>query len=65
MHRLPFPVSSFVSLAPLHLIHVDVWGHAPEASINGYKYYVSFIDDYSKYTWFYPLSLKSGVFIVF
>jgi len=29
------------------------------------KYYVSFIDDYSKFTWIYLLKLKSDVFSVF
>jgi hypothetical protein len=31
-------------------------------SIGGKKYYVSFIDDYSKFTWIYPLKFKSEVF---
>jgi hypothetical protein len=38
-----------------------VWGAAPE-SIGKFKYYVSFIDDYSKFTWIYLLKFKSEVF---
>jgi hypothetical protein len=38
-----------------------VWGHACE-SIGCYKYYVSFINDFSKFTWIYLLKHKSEVF---
>jgi hypothetical protein len=38
-----------------------VWGHAPD-SVGEEKYYVSFIDDYSKFTWIYLLKFKSEVF---
>jgi hypothetical protein len=34
----------------LELIHSDVCGPMPSSSINGYVYYVSFIDDYSRKT---------------
>lgn len=33
--------------------------------MGGKKYYVSFIDDFSKFTWIYLLKLKSDVFSVF
>ena len=49
----------------LELIHTDLWGPSPTISRNGYKYYISFIDDYSRYTWIYPLKLKSEAFEVF
>jgi histone deacetylase 1/2 len=48
-HQLSFPISNHVSTAPLELIFTDVWGPAiPSAS--GFKYYVSFIDDFTKFT---------------
>ena len=34
-------------------------------SNSGFRYYVIFIDDYSRYTWLYPLKLKSDVFSTF
>jgi hypothetical protein len=52
--QLPFPKSFSVSKAPLELIFSDVWGLAP-ISVGRYKYYVSFIDDYNKFTWVYLL----------
>lgn len=65
MHKLPFSQSQTISMYPLQLVHSDVWGPAPELSINGYKYYVSFIDDFSKYTWLFPIARKSDVLTVF
>jgi hypothetical protein len=63
-HQLPYPISTSVSQAPLDLIFSDVWGPAP-TSVGRYTYYVSFIDDYSKYTWIYLIKKKSDVFQVF
>jgi len=59
--RQPFSLSTRVSTQPLQLIHSDVWT-SPVQSVSGYKFYVIFIDDYSRYTWFYPLVHKSEVF---
>jgi hypothetical protein len=60
-HQLPYPKSSSVSSHPLELIFSDIWGPAP-SSVGNYKYYVSFIDDFSKITWIYLLKFKSEVF---
>jgi transposase InsO family protein len=62
--QLPFPPSTRVSTAPLQLIHTDVWC-SPIVSLSGFRYYVLFIDDFSRYSWLYPLSLKSDVYNAF
>jgi hypothetical protein len=43
-HQLPFSGSTRVTTKPLELVHSDVWGLAIK-SVNGYQYYVSFLDD--------------------
>jgi hypothetical protein len=48
----------------MDLVFSDVWGPAP-SSIGRYSYYVSFIDDHSKFTWLYLLRHKSEVFSIF
>lgn len=62
---LSFPLHIDNSQACSNLIHTDVWGIAPAVSHLGNKYYVSFIDDYSRFTWVYIIHAKSDVFIVF
>jgi hypothetical protein len=37
------------------LIHSDTWGNAPVDSNDGYKYFITFIDDKSCATWLYLL----------
>lgn len=63
-HQLPYPKSNSVSHALLELIFSDVCDHARD-SFGKNKYYVSFIDDYSKFTWIYLLKYKSEVFSIF
>jgi hypothetical protein len=60
-HQLPYPISTSTSKAPLDLIFSNVWGLASD-SISRFKYYVSFIDDYSKFTWINLIKHKSEVF---
>ena len=63
-HQLPYPKSNSVSSKPFELVFSDVWGTAP-TSAGRYSYYVSFIDDFSKFTWIYFLKYKSEVFQYF
>ena len=58
MHILPFPSSRFVATSPFELVHTDLWGPAPIDSINGYKYYVIFVDHFTRFTWMYLLTSK-------
>jgi hypothetical protein len=48
-------------MAPLELIGSDICGTAP-TYVGKNNYYVSFIDDFSKFTWIYLLKHKSEVF---
>lgn len=67
-HALPFSCSATRSTSLLQLVHTNLWGPSPVLSISGFRYYVSFVDNYSRYTWLYPLKYKSdlfGVFLIF
>ena len=63
-HQLPYSISTSVSSSPLELVFSEVWGPAP-VSVGRHNYYVSFIDDFSKFTWIYLIRKKSDVFNVF
>jgi hypothetical protein len=60
-HQLPFHNSSALSTVPLELVHTDVWGPALHSS-SGCRYYVSFIDDFSRFSWIYTISLRFTVY---
>ena len=62
---LPFPLHVPSATKCFDLVHSDVWGVAPIVSHSQYKYFVTFIDDYSRFTWVYFLHAKSEVFDVF
>ncbi|KAJ4744580.1 polyprotein [Rhynchospora pubera] len=64
-HQLPFSSSSSSTVSPLELVHSDLWGPSPIVSSNGYKYYISFVDDFSRFTWIYFVKQKSDVPHVF
>ena len=36
--------------SPFNLVHTDVWGPSRTKSTFGFWYFVTFIDDYSRYT---------------
>ncbi|KAK1408669.1 hypothetical protein QVD17_40643 [Tagetes erecta] len=57
--RLPFPINNQRALNILDLVHCDLWGPSPVTSHDGYRYYVLFVDDHSRFTWLYPLRAKS------
>ena len=46
-HIVAFSTSQCKTKGLLDLIHTDVWGPSPVASIRGARYYVTFIDDFS------------------
>jgi hypothetical protein len=62
--KTTFQTSNCVTFQPLELIHSDVWT-SPVPSVSGYKYHVIFIDDFSIFTWIYPMHKKSKVFTNF
>nr|KYP65699.1 Retrovirus-related Pol polyprotein from transposon TNT 1-94 [Cajanus cajan] len=49
--RLPFPPSSISSVKPFELIHCDIWGPFKVSSLSGAKYFLTIVDDFSRFTW--------------
>lgn len=61
MQKLPFKESQTRSSNALELVHSDVFT-LRTPSFTGLRHMVTFIDDYSRYTWVYFLKEKSEVF---
>ena len=47
---------------PLELVHSDVCGPLNIQARGGYEYFVSFIDDFSRYAYIYLMQHKSETF---
>lgn len=62
---MPFTRSLSQTSHPLALIHCDLWGPSPVSSLCGFKYYISFVDDYTRLTYIYPLKFKSEALSAF
>jgi len=63
--RVSYPSLGRRSSKPFEIIHSDVWGPCEVNSILGHRWFVTFIDGFSRYTWLYLLKHKSDVFSVF
>ena len=59
--RLPFSTSSSHADRMFDLVHCDLWT-SPVLSISAYKYYLVVVDDFSHYSWTFPLRFKSEAF---
>lgn len=63
--RLPFQPSTRVTTTPLELIRCDIWGPSPTLFDLGYKYYILFIDDFSRFHWIYPMTTRAESIVCF
>nr|XP_016453911.1 PREDICTED: uncharacterized protein LOC107778214 [Nicotiana tabacum] len=61
--RLPFPLSTSVVTACFHLLHADVWGPYRVPTHDGKKYFLTLVDDHSKFTWVLLLPSKAEVIV--
>ena len=64
MHANPFRPSQWRASRPLELVHSDVH-QVSYPSFSGYCYWVTFIDDYSRFRFVLPIKAKSDVFNAF
>ena len=60
----PFPSSTSRSTCPLELMHSNVH-QVPYPTFSGYYYWITFIDDYSRFRFVLPIRAKSDVFNAF
>ncbi|XP_074559221.1 uncharacterized protein LOC141815202 [Curcuma longa] len=62
MTKRPFSAKGNRAKEPLELVHSDVCGPMTTQARGGYEYFVTFIDDYSRYGYVYLMHRKSETF---
>ena len=62
---LPFNNNESISNSIFELIHSDVWGPSPIARIGESRYFIVFIDDYSRYSWIFPMKFHSKILPIY
>lgn len=50
------------SNVPFEIIHPDLWGPFPSLAFEGYRYYLTLLDECTRHTWIFPLMNKREVF---
>ena len=58
-HQLLFHISNTHYTQPLQLVFIDIWDPAPVCASNAAKYYISFLDVTTRYTWLFLLHHNS------
>ena len=53
-HRVSYPLNSNKSAIPFGRVHSDDWGPSSIITSSGIRWFVTFIDDCTRMTWFIP-----------
>ena len=61
LRRTSFKYLDDRCLSPFECIHSDVWGPCQVESLTGCRYFVIFVDDYSRTMWLHLLKSKAEV----
>ena len=56
--RLPFVSANNISNKPFELIHCDIWGPYHINSHQNHRYFITIVDDCTRYTWTYLIRNK-------
>ena len=65
-HRVPFaPRHESRLSSPFYLVHSDIWGPINTPSLLGFRYFVIFVDDYSRVTYLYLMKERSKLYSIF
>ena len=54
-----FPHSDSHAATPFSLIHVDIWGPCATLSFNGHKYFLTIVDDHTRFVWIFPMIYRA------
>ena len=57
--KLSVSASQHVVDCAFTLIHIDIWGPFSIPTVDGYRFFLTIVDDYTRCTWLYLLRFKS------
>ncbi|GJQ95847.1 ribonuclease H-like domain-containing protein [Tanacetum coccineum] len=60
--RESFPLSDHVSSSLGELVHLDLWGPYRVTSSEGFRYFLTVVDDYTRAVWVYLIKSKDEVY---
>ena len=63
--HLPYISQNNICENVFDLLHIDIWGPFSVPTTEGYRYFLTIVDDQSRLTWIYLLRTKSEVLKVF
>lgn len=58
--HLSFPFSSIKKVVPFDLIHCNIWGPDKTHTHSGARYFLTIVNDFTRYTWVHLMSFKSN-----
>ena len=64
-HKSSYETGKHTSKAPLDYVHSDLWEPSRTETLNGGRYYMTVIDDYSRKVWLMVLKSKDEAFSKF
>jgi hypothetical protein len=59
--KLSYTLSSSQTSKWFYLLHMDIWGPYSTATLHGHKYFLTIVDDFSRFTWLVLLKGKREV----
>ena len=59
--RTPFPQTNHRLQSTFECIHSDVWGPYSVLGLSHHRWFILFVDDFSRYTWVYLLKTKTEI----
>ena len=63
--HIPFKPRHNMSKNAFDLLHIDTWGPFSESTVDGSKYFLTIVDDFSRATWVFLMCAKSDVINIF
>ena len=63
--QLSFKNRNNICEKTFELVHIDTWGPFSVPTVDGFKYFLTIVDDFSRATWIYLMKQKSDVLTIF